>query len=327
MGLGSYIIRRIMIMIPMFFLSTIVIFSLIYLAPGDPIEIMFTESGRPPPREIVEELREQFGLDRPIYIQYILWLKRLFTGDFGVSYSGTWVGFKIIDLMRARMGNTLILSITAQILSIIVAVIFGVIAAIKQYRLFDNVTSLTAIFGYSMPSFWLALLLLFTFGLRLNLFPLHGTHSVGEDLTGIAGLLDYMWHMALPLVTMMTGTTAWLFRMVRSSMLETLNQDYITTARVKGLKERVVIYKHALRNALMPVVTVIGLNAGFILGGAVITETIFAWPGMGRLTLTFALQRDYPGLMAISMIIIIMVYVATLITDIAYSLIDPRIKY
>lgn len=327
MGLRSYILRRVLLMIPMFFLSTIIIFSLIYLAPGDPIEVMFTASGRPPPREIIEEIRKSFGLDKPIYIQYLIWLNKILHGDFGVSYSGAHCGHQVIDLIKVRIWNTVILVLTAQILSLILAVSLGVISAVKQYSIFDSFLSVTAVFGYSMPNFWLALMLMFLFGLNLGWFPIFGTHTIGSDLAGVPKILDYIWHMFLPVLTLSVGTTAWLFRMVRSTMLDTLTQDYITTARAKGVKERIVIYKHALRNALLPVVTIIGLNAGFILSGAVITETIFAWPGLGRLTISFALMRDYPGLMAISVIIILMVYIATLITDIAYSLIDPRIRY
>jgi len=311
----------------MFFLSTVMIFSLIHLAPGDPIRIMFTESGHPPSADIIEEVRKNLGLDEPIYVQYFIWINKILRGDFGVSYSGAFVGQPILELISSMFWNTLILMLTAQMVSLALAIVLGVVAAVKQYSIFDNLCSSGALFGYSMPNFWLGLMLIFTLALSLGWFPIYGTHTIGADLSGMPALFDYLWHLFLPVVCVTVGYTAWLFRIVRSTMLDTLRQDYITTARAKGVKERIVIYKHALRNALLPVVTIVGLRLGFVLSGAVVTETVFAWPGMGRLAITFALMRDYQGLMGLSVIVVLMVHVANLCTDIAYSLIDPRVKY
>lgn len=327
MGLRAYIIRRTILLIPMFFLSTVVIFSLIHIAPGDPIRIMFTESGRPPAEEVIEQVRKSLGLDRPLYIQYFIWINKLLHGDFGISYSGAFIGQPVLDLLQSRFWNTVILMFTAQMLSLVLAVTLGVVAAVKQYSIFDNISSISALFGYSMPNFWLGLMLIFIFALGLGWFPIFGTQTIGADYTGFKALTDYLWHLFLPVLCVTVGYTAWLFRIVRSAMLDVLRQDYITTARAKGVKERMVIYKHALRNALLPVVTITGLRLGFILSGAVVTEVVFAWPGLGRLAVTFALQRDYQGLMGLSVVVVLMVYVANLGTDIAYSLVDPRIKY
>ncbi len=327
MALWDYTVRRTIILIPMFFLSTVVIFSLIHLAPGDPIEIMFTETGHPPPREVIDQVRKSLGLDRPIYVQYLIWIKKLLRGDFGFSYGGPFIGQSVLDLIRSRFWYTIMLMFTAQVLALVIAITLGVIAAVKQYSIFDNVCSITALFGYSMPNFWFALILMLVFGLKLGVFPICGASTAGADFTGFAALSDLLRHLFLPVLSVTVGYTAWLFRLVRSTMLDVLSQDYITTARAKGVRERVVVYKHALRNALLPVVTVVGMRLGFILSGAVVSEVIFAWPGMGRLAVTFALNRDYTGLMGLSVIIVLMVYIANLVTDIAYALIDPRIKY
>jgi peptide/nickel transport system permease protein len=327
MSLWAYILRRLILLIPMFFLSTVIIFSLIHLAPGDPIRIMFTESGHPPPEQIIQQLRRSLGLDQPIYVQYLIWINKIVHGDLGVSYSGAFMEQPVADLIASMFWNTLILMLTAQMLALILATVLGVVAAAKQYSVFDHLSSMGALFGYSMPDFWLGLMLIFFLALGLRWFPMYGTHTAGSDASGLQALLDYLWHLILPVVCVTVVYTGWLFRMVRSTMLDILRQDYVTTARAKGVKERVVIYKHALRNALLPVVTIVGLRLGFLLSGAVVTETVFAWPGLGRLAVTFALMRDYQGLMSLSVIIVLMVYVANLCTDVAYSLIDPRLRY
>jgi peptide/nickel transport system permease protein len=311
----------------MFFISTIIIFSLIHLAPGDPIRLMFAEMGRPVPEEIIEQIRKSLGLDQPLYMQYLIWINKILHGDFGITYSGAYAGQPVLNLITSRLWNTVILMFTAQMLSLVVAVVFGVIAAVKQHSIFDNIISVAALFFYSMPNFWLGLILIFVFSLELGWFPIYGTQTIGANLTGFPALLDYLWHLFLPAFCVTVGYTAWLFRMVRSTMLDTLTQDYITTARMKGLKERVVIYKHALRNALMPVVTIVGLRLGFILSGSVVAEVVFGWPGLGNLAVQFALMRDYQGLMGLSVMIVLMVYIANLCTDVAYALIDPRVKY
>jgi peptide/nickel transport system permease protein len=219
--------------------------------------------------------------------------------------------------------NTLELTLIAQIVSLAISIILGVIAAVKQNTLFDNVLSSLSLFGYAMPIFWLALLMILTFSLNLNWFPTSGYSTIGIPFS----LVDHLRHLALPISTMVIHGWAYQFRLVRSSMIEVLNKPYIITARSKGLSERIVIYKHALRNALLPVVTVVGLTLGFLLGGAAIIETIFAWPGLGRFIVNSAYTRDYPAIMGTSMIIAIMVLLSNLCTDIAYSIIDPRVKY
>lgn len=327
MTLRTYIIRRGLLLIPTFFISTLLIFSLIHLAPGDPVEIMFAEMGRPVPPELKESVRKSLGLDKPLYTQYFIWLSKLCQGDFGVTFSGAWVGQQVIDIILGRLPLTLELMLTAQIVAIFLAVFLGAVAAVKQYKFFDNIASVGALLGYSMPSFWLAMILLLVFGLRLGWLPIFGARTPGVDLSPFQTIIDNIRHLILPATVVAIGSLAYYFRIVRNSMLEILQQEYITTARSKGLKEMVVIYKHALKNALLPLVTVVGISLGYVLTGSVVVETIFAWPGIGQLVVIFATRRDYSALMATSTLLVWMVILANLLTDISYAFLDPRIKY
>jgi len=318
MGLLSYVARRLLLAIPTFFFTTLIIFLLAHLAPGDPIEVM--SAWKPIPTWLKGEIRRSFGLDKPLYIQYFIWLSNALQGNLGYSYiSGQWIGAIILSLAW----NTIELMLTAQIVSLIVAVVLGVIAAVKQNSPIDAAISTLSLFGYSMPTFWLALLLIYVFSLNLGLLPTSGYSTVGQPFS----LLDHLRHLILPVATMVINNSAYLLRLVRSSMIEVLSKSYIITARAKGLRERTVIYKHAFRNALLPLVTVVGISMGFLLGGSVIIESIFAWPGLGRFIMQAAISRDYPSIMGTSMIIVIMVLLANISVDIAYGIIDPRIRY
>jgi peptide/nickel transport system permease protein len=226
-----------------------------------------------------------------------------------------------------KMIYTIRLTLIAQIITIIVAIIFGAITAVKQYSLLDNVFTILAMFGWSMPSFWLALMLVFAFSLGLGWFPSSGVQTLGVTLSPMASFFDQIKHMILPIMVYSIGYIAYLFRLVRSSMLEVLNQDYIVAARAKGVKELVVIYKHALRNALLPVVTYVGLSFGFLIGGSAITETIFAWPGLGKYAVWAAMHKDFQAILGTTMTFAVVILLANLITDIAYALLDPRIRY
>lgn len=318
MGLGSYILRRLLFAIPTFLFITLIIFTLAHLAPGDPIEIMVTT--RPMPAWLKDEIRSQFGLNKPIYEQYFIWLANALRGNLGFSFSsGQFIGVIISDLAW----KTLELTLTAQLVSLLIAIILGVIAAQKQNTIIDTLLSSISLFGWAMPLFWLALLMMLTFGLQLNWFPTSGYSTIGQPFS----IFDHLGYLVLPVTTMVVSGWAYLFRLVRSSMIEVLSKPYITTARSKGLSERVVIYKHALRNALLPVITVVGITMGGLLGGSAIIESIFAWPGLGRFIVSSAMSRDYPAIMGTSMIIAILVLLSNLGTDIAYSMIDPRVQY
>ena len=323
MTLRTYVIRRFLLIVPTFFLISLIIFVLIHLAPGDPVRAMF--AGRPVPPETVERIRQELGIDQPIYTQYFIWLGRLLRADFGYSY----IYYRpVADLVGERIPLTLELMLIANAVSLTIAVFLGVIAAVKQYSITDALSSLAALIGYSAPNFWIALLAIAFFSVQLGLFPVSGVQTVGMKFaSSFHALYDHLLHLVLPTSILVLGWTAYLFRIVRSSMLDVLMQDYIVTARAKGLRERVVIYKHALKNVMLPVVTYTGYSIGFLLAGAAVIESIFSWPGLGQFWVSSAYQRDYPTLMGISVITALMVLIANLCTDIAYALVDPRIRY
>ena len=311
-------------MIPTFFLISIVIFTLIHLAPGDPITIMFASSRKAVSPEIIASVRKELGLDQPVPVQYLMWLSRLLQGNLGYSYIS---GQSTAKMIGERIGRTLELMLIAEVVSVTLAIVLGVICAVKQYSLLDALCSLGALTGYSVPSFWIGLMLLLVFSFWLGWFPIFGVATKGGSFSLLGAWFDHLKHLVLPVFVLVIGLIAYLFRMMRSSMLEVLRQDYIITARAKGLKERVVIYKHALRNALLPVVTYEGYSIGFLLGGTAIVETIFSWPGLGKFAVDLALRRDYPPLMTLNVVITVMVLLANLCADIAYAIVDPRIRY
>jgi len=325
MGLRNYVIRRLILMIPTFLLISLVIFLMIHLAPGDPVEIMMAGSPGRVSQAHVEQIRKELGLDQPIFIQYSMWITRLLRGDLGYSYLSSET---VWSLMIGRIPRTVELMLVAEFVSLAIAIVLGVTAAVKHHSLADALSSVGALIGFSVPSFWIALLSLLIFSLWLGWLPASGVHTSGITFASpLHELLDHVKYLVLPTSILVLGWTAYLFRIVRSSMLEVLGQDYIVTARAKGVKERVVIYKHALRNALLPVVSYLGLSLGFLLGGSAVIETIFAWPGLGQLMVERALKRDYPVLMGLSIIIALMVLIANLCADIAYAVVDPRIRY
>jgi len=280
---------------------------------------------RPVPWDVKDQIRKELGLDQPIHVQYLIWVSRLLQGNLGYSYLSK---RPVIDMIGERIPRTLELMLVANFLSVMIAVVLGVIAAVKHYAIADALSSLGALIGYSTPNFWIAMMAIMVFSAWLGLLPHGGVQTQGITFASpFRALFDHLTYVVLPTLILVLGWTAYLFRMVRSSMLEVLGQDYITTARAKGLMERVVIYKHALRNALLPVVTYIGYSIGFLFSGAAVIETIFAWPGLGEFMVQLAQVRDYPTLMGLSMMIAIMVLLANLCADIAYAIVDPRIRY
>jgi len=287
---------------------------------------MFAESGHPVSPLIIEQVRRELGLEQPLHVQYLIWIGKMLSGDLGVSYSAQF-GRPVLSLIGERVWVTVAIMLTAEAVSLVFALALGVIAASKQYSAVDNLCTVSALLGYSMPTFWTALVSIMIFAVWLGIFPSFGFMTHGVKLAPFERVVDVARHLVLPVTVISFVYTAYLFRLVRSNVLEVLRQDYITTARAKGVKERMVVYKHALRNALLPTVTFVGLSVGFILSGSVVVETVFSIPGLGSLFTEFALKRDYPALMALSLMITVMVLLANLCTDIAYGLLDPRIKY
>ena len=303
----TYILRRIFLMIPVIFGVSTLVFLFIHFIPGDPVQVMLGENAKVAD---VEKLRQGLGLNRPLGEQYLRFLQGLLTGDLGVSIH---TGQPILKTIFRRLPATLELTFSSMFVALLLSIPLGVISASKQYSLLDNGSMFFALLGISMPNFWLGPLLIILFAVNLGWLPVSGR-----------GGLD---HLILPAITLGTALAAKLTRMTRSSVLEILHEDYITTSRAKGLRETLVIFKHALRNALIPVITVIGIQFGALLSGALITETIFAWPGIGRLTITAIQKRDYPLIQGCVLIIALGYVFANLFTDLAYAWADPRIRF
>jgi peptide/nickel transport system permease protein len=317
--MGRYIQRRILISIPILLAITVSIFSLLQISPGDPLNAYL-----PPDQSLPEEqkdaLRRQLGLDKPAPLRYLYWLKEAAQGNLGYR-SKTFE--PVTDAILTRMGPTLLLMGTAMVIGITVGITLGVLSALKQYSFLDTLLTIFAFLGLSLPVYLAGLLALYIFTLRIDWFPTGGFTTPGTD----SGILDRLHHLVLPASIIAINYIASTMRYTRSAMLEVLGQDYVRTARAKGLSEKIVVGLHALRNALLPVVTIIGAYVPNLLGGAVFIESIFAWPGMGRLFIDGVESRDYPLIMGMTLILAIVILAANLITDVAYAIVDPRIRY
>ncbi len=321
----NYIIRRILTLIPLYIGITIITFIIIHLAPGKPSDL---ETQMRPGLAIARERLEKiYGLDKPLHIQYWSWFKRMVVFDFGYSFKDSQ---PVMDKIMQTLPNTIILNLASLFLIYLIAVPIGILSAVKQYSIFDKVSTVFVFIGMAVPSFWLALLLILVFSVKLQWLPISGMHSLlynYQSLPFYDKVWDILSHAILPVIILAFAGLAWLSRYTRSSMLEIIRQDYITTARAKGLSEGKVIYKHALRNALLPIVTILGLSLPGLISGSVIVETIFAWPGMGRLAYQSVLARDYPVIMGTSVFSVFLLLFGNLIADIMYGIVDPRIKY
>jgi len=318
-----YILRRLLQSIPLILFVMAINFLIIHAAPGDPITYLYGGSAEVS-AEQMSRLRAELGLDRPLYVQFVLYLRSLAGGDLGFSVINR---KPVLDLILERIPATLVLMTAAFVFSVLAGALWGMISAVRARTSVDYAVTVVSLFGYSMPTFWLGLILILVFSLQLGWFPTMGMVTLGGELSGLAGLVDLLHHLVLPTVTLGSFFVATYARLTRSSMLEVLGQEFITAAWAKGLPGRAVHYKHALRNALLPVITVIGLQIGFLFAGAVLTETIFAWPGMGSLTYQAILQRDYALLMGLFLIVSVCVILMNLVTDLVYTIVDPRIRY
>jgi peptide/nickel transport system permease protein len=303
----SYLIKRIFSTIPVLIGISLLLFFMLRMLPGDPAQVLAGQMATP---EEIENIRHQLGLDRPIYEQYAAYLSRLARLDLGRSAR---TQNPVLDEIWARLPNTLLLAVVAIGLACILGIPAGIISAVRPYSWIDYVVTISALFGMSMPVFWLGLMLVVVFSIILKWLPAGGTGS---------------WqHVVLPSITLAAFVVAFIARMTRSTMIETLSQDFTTTARSKGLQERVVVIKHALKNAMIPIITVVGLQFGLLLGGAVLTETVFAWPGLGRLIVDSILARDYPVIQGAILIFGLLYIMVNLVVDMIYALVDPRIRY
>jgi ABC-type dipeptide/oligopeptide/nickel transport system permease component len=324
LSLFKYIVRRVVYMIPLFIGISILSFMVVFAA-GDPITI--ATMGRPNiSQETKMALRAYFGLDKPLPIQYLMWLTNLLQGNFGKSLYG---GRPVNQLIGSWFWETIKLQLVGIFLSLIISIPVGVLSAKRQYSKLDITVTSIALFGVSMPTFWLGVMLILVFSFYLGWFPSGGAYGVPHlwpTFFGTNPILDAIIHIVLPGLVLTYVSLAQNVRLIRASMLEVMRQDYILAARASGLSDRTVTYKHALRNAIMPVITFLGLSFGGIVGGAPMTETVFNWPGLGRRFVEAALGLDFPLILGITMIITVMTLIANLITDISYAMIDPRIR-
>lgn len=319
----QYIIKRLLQSLLTLILLSFVCYFVLTLMPGDPVDMM--AAGNPNiTSEDMQRLRSLYGLDQPAYKRYYSWVSTLLSGDLGFSRT---YKIPVSDILGPRILNTFYLSIFALFISLLVAVPLGIYAAVHKGKLIDYALNLFAFAGISIPSFWLALILILMFSVKAGLLPAGGTYSVGQDLDGLALVWDRIKFLILPVLSLSFMQIGTFVRYTRGAMLEILNSDYIRTARSKGLAEKSVLFKHAFRNALIPLITVVAISFSFIFSGAIITETVFAYQGVGKLVYDSIMSNDFNVAMVSFMISMIMVFLMSLLADIFYVLVDPRIKY
>jgi peptide/nickel transport system permease protein len=330
----DYLIRRLVHLLIILFGVSVLVFLMLRMIPGDPAQLLLGEFASP---EELAGLRSQLGLDKSLPAQYWIYLKNILQGDLGVSVR---TNVPVLQEITVRLLATLELSLAAMLIATVLGVAAGVVSAVRQYSVFDYASMFLALIGVSMPIFWLGLMLIYLLSVKFPVLPMMGRLSMGLDVDSVTGLVvvdsliagnleafvDSLRHLLLPALTLATIPTAIVARITRSSMLEVQNQDYVRTARAKGLSNLVVILRHTLRNAFLPVVTVLGLNLGLLLGGAVLTETIFSWPGLGRYVVNSLMARDYAAVQGCILIFAGLMVLINLLVDFLYVILDPRIR-
>ena len=315
--MGRYILKRLLTAVVAFFGITVIAYGLATLMPGSPLDLLVQPETGVSAEELAE-IKHRMGLDRPIIIQYFFWLKNLLQGNFGTSYSQH---RPVLELMAGRIGPTMILSLSSMTLALLISIPLGMVAGYKAYSGWDYGSTILAFVGQAAPNFLVALLLIYVFSVKLGWLPVTGMYDAGS--TGSLG--ELLRHLCLPCLALTFQSIGIYTRQMRNSMVECLSDDYVRTARAKGLKEPVVLFKHTLRNALLPLVTQVGLSIAKLAGGAIVTEQIFSWPGMGTLMLKAIQGRDYPLIMGVTVLISSIVLIGNIIVDIIYRMLDPRI--
>jgi peptide/nickel transport system permease protein len=316
--MGAYILRRILQSIPLLLGISVLVFALLQIIPGGPMGHYMRVQGANP--EDIARLREQLGLDKPAPVQYVNWLMNWLRGDWGKSYI---TREPVRDIVAFRLPNTMLLMGCSFTLALIVGITAGIVAALRQYSILDNMLTIFSFLGFSVPVFWLGLIMILVFTVKLGWLPGGGMYTLGEPFS----LTDRLRHLIMPVSAAALYNAGIYSRYLRSSLLEVINLDYIRTARAKGLRERAVFVGHALRNALIPLVTIVALDLPWLFGGAVLTETIFSWPGMGREFWKASLEQDYPVILTMVMLVAGAVVVFNLLADVLYAYLDPRIRY
>ena len=315
--MGPFLARRLLHLGPVLLGVSLIVFMVLHLAPGDPAEVMLGANAN---KEDLARLRTQLGLDQPLYVQYLTWISHVARGDLGRSL---WMKRPVLGEVLERFKATLLLTGSALLLSTLGGIALGIASATRANSLLDRLSGVASLFGASMPVFWLGIVLMVIFSLWLGWLPASGMYAP----YGGGGLRDLFAHLVLPAVTLAAASVTIIARLTRATMLETLGQDYVRTARAKGLGERTVVWRHALKNALIPIVTVVGVQAGYLLGGAVLTETVFAWPGVGTLVVQGILARDMPLVQGGVLVIALSFVLVNLAVDTLYAWLDPRIKF
>lgn len=324
--MGNYLIKRLLIMIPMLIGITLVSFTIMNMAPGDPVLMYINLEKTSPTPELIEEIRVNMGLDKPMPVRYLIWLKDVMQGNLGYSLQSRQ---PVLDEIMSRIGTTVMLSSLSLVVSFIFGMLIGTYCALKQYKLSDYILSILAFIGLSAPSFWIAMVMILFFTNTLGWLPSVGLSDL--NLSATAGfftvLIDKAKHLIMPVIALSLGSIGSWTRYQRSSFLEVVNQDYIRTARSKGLSENVITIRHAIRNAALPIITILGMSLPQLIGGAFIIESIFGLPGMGRYGINAIQFRDYPVVMGVTLLSSILVLIGSFISDVLYAVVDPRIRY
>lgn len=321
-----YIAKRLLQAIPLLLGIATITFIVVHLAPGDPMDVYLEERyRREVDPQVIELIRKKYGLDQPLHVQYVRWIGNLAQGDLGESFR---YRRPVASLIAERIPYTLQLTVLALLSDALLGIALGIFAAVRQYSTADKVVTIGSLVIYSIPGFWLALMLVLVFSVNLGWFPTSQTRSLDYDLLSSGEqVLDRLWHLVLPVFVLGIASAAGTARYMRNRLLEVLSEEYVLAARARGLRERAVILRHAVRNALIPIVTLYGLSLPFLLGGAVLIERVFAWPGMGLLSVEAIGARDYPIILATTMIAAVLVVLGNLLADVAYAVVDPRVSY
>jgi len=322
--MAKYIAKRLMYMVFVFFIMSILMFGIYKMVPGDPARLLLEGSKASMKPEVYEmqyqQARERLGLDKPIPVQYVVWITNMLQGDFGYSSN---YRKDVIDVVAAPLQNTMKLNMLAIVVVFVITIPLGIICAVKKRSTFDNVVQVFSVVGYSLPTFIISLVLICLLAVKIPIFPVSGVNSVGFSGTAMQKFFDTLWHMALPVLVIVLGSVGSITRYVRAAMIESLSMDYIRTARAKGVRERVVIYSHAFRNALLPIVTIVTGLIMSVFSGSVIIENIFLWPGIGKVLFDGLMQQDFMVVLAMQMFYVIIALLGNLVMDIAYCMVDP----
>lgn len=327
MGKGRYLLKRFVYIVFVFFIISILMFAIYKSMPGNPVDIMLGDSKTSMKPDAYQALYDKtvkdLGLDKPLPVQYVAWMGNMLTGEFGYS---TQYKQEVINIISAPMINTVLLNILTMIVVFIIAIPLGIVTAVRKNGAFDKTVQVVTIVGYSIPTFIVALLAIFLLAVKFPIFPISGVKSAGLNATGVEYVLDRLWHMALPVLVMSVSGIGGITRYVRAAMIDVLRMDYIKTARAKGLREKTVVYIHAFRNALIPVVTITTWWVVGLFGGSIVIESVFLWPGLGKMLIDGLLQRDFAVVLTMQMFYVVLSLTGNVIMDIAYTIVDPRVR-